>query len=95
MGCHVSLKLKKMPDKSNNPANPEETNNSANRMEQGKQSEHQRQDISDHDSYRRNVTGYDASKQDENFSGTEKAGGGNTIDERDTNDGDSNQENNY
>ncbi|RNI25700.1 hypothetical protein [Rufibacter latericius] len=83
-----------MPDNVNNPG-PDETNNSANKMEQGKQSEHQRQYVSDSDSYRRSMTGYDSTKQDENFSGTEKAGGGNTIDERDTNDGDSNQENNY
>lgn len=64
-------------------------------MDQGKQSEQQREGMSDNDSYKRSMTGYDSSKQDENFMGTEKTGGGNSIDERDTNDGDANTENNF
>ncbi|MFB9864748.1 hypothetical protein [Rufibacter immobilis] len=91
-----------MPDKINNTSNADETNrsadsenNSANTMNQGKQSSNTRQSVSDNDSYRRIMTGYDSSKQDENFMGTEKTGADNTIDERDNNDGDANQENNY
>lgn len=82
----ITLKFRTMPDKENK---------SVNEMNQGTQSERQRNDASDNDLYRRTMTGYDSTKQDENFSGTEKAGASNTIDERDNNDGDANQENNY
>ncbi|GGK57408.1 hypothetical protein ACD591_15405 [Rufibacter glacialis] len=74
---------------------PDKPNKSATEMDQGKQSEQQREGMSDNDSYKRSMTGYDSSKQDENFMGTEKTGGGNSIDERDTNDGDANTENNF
>ncbi|MGV3539889.1 MAG: hypothetical protein ACO1OQ_08770 [Rufibacter sp.] len=74
---------------------PDKENNSVNRTEQGKQSEHDRDSMSDNDSYKRATTGYDSSKQDENFMGTEKTMSENTIDERDNNDGDANNENNY
>ncbi|WP_192821661.1 hypothetical protein [Rufibacter sp. LB8] len=67
---------------------------SAQNTNQGNQSERQRQDASDNDTYKRSVTGYDATKQDEDFDGTMKSTGGNTIDERETNDGDANNENN-
>ncbi|WP_207432307.1 hypothetical protein [Sabulibacter ruber] len=93
-----------MPDKENktdNADNVQQSDNahseqsSATNMNQGRQSERQRDSGSSHDMYKRSVTGYDATKQDENFSGTERASGGASIDERDPNDGDANQENNY
>ncbi|WP_205499687.1 hypothetical protein [Rufibacter psychrotolerans] len=68
---------------------------SATNQNQGRQSERQRDSGSSNDTYKRSMTGYDSTKQDENFSGTERASGGATIDERDPNDGDANQENNY
>jgi len=64
-------------------------------MDQGTQSERQRGEGSDNDMYKRTMTDYDASKQDENFDGTMKISSENSLDERDTNDGDANNENNY
>ncbi|AKQ44838.1 hypothetical protein TH63_03105 [Rufibacter radiotolerans] len=73
-----------MPDKNNNPAQG---------AGQGNQSEREKETTSDKDLYKRSMTGYDASKQDENFTGTDKSMGA-SLDERDTNDGDANSENN-
>jgi hypothetical protein len=72
---------------------PDQTNKSAQNTNQGNQSERERQNASDQDLYKRSVTGNDASKQDENFIGTDKTPGA-SLDERDTNDGDANSENN-
>ena len=72
---------------------PDKTNKPAQDTDQGNQSERERQTASDQDLYKRSMTGYDASKQDENFTGTDKSLGA-SLDERDTNDGDANSENN-
>ncbi|MFC6998636.1 hypothetical protein [Rufibacter roseus] len=73
----------------------EKDNKSVNKTHQGIQSERERQSASDDDMYKRSMTGYDSTKQDVNFTGTEKTAAANTIDERDNNDGDANNENNY
>ncbi len=64
-------------------------------MNPGLESERGLKNTSDNDTYRKTVTGNDATKQDENFTGTEQTSSGNSLDERDTNDGDANNENNY
>ncbi len=64
-------------------------------MNPGLESERGLKTTSDNDTYRKTVTGNDATKQDENFTGTEQTSSGNSLDERDTNDGDANNENNY
>lgn len=105
MGADVVLKATKvMPDKINNTSHSEDENQtpnanggnfSVNNTNQGMQSEQDKDSMSDNDSYKKSMTGYDSTKQDVNFTGTEKTASQNSIDERDPNDGDANQENNY
>ena len=83
-----------MPDP-NKPLSDQDSNKSVLRTDQGKQTERDRDSQSANDTYKRSMTGYDATKQDENFNNTERTMSGNTIDERDPNDGDANNENNF
>ncbi|WP_345164432.1 hypothetical protein [Nibribacter koreensis] len=79
----------------NKPVNDQNGNKSVLKTDQGKQTERDRDSQSDNDTYKRSVTGYDSTKQDENFDNTSRFSSENSLDERDTNDGDANQENNF
>ena len=83
-----------MPDP-NKPVNDQDSNKSVLKTDQGKQTERDRESQSDNDTYKRSVTGYDSTKQDENFDNTSRFSSENSLDERDTNDGDANSENNF